>query len=272
MAVESGGKNSVEYIQHHLQNWSVGSGMAALNLDTLLFSVIAGGILVFFAWRVGKRITTGQPGMAQNFLEATVEFVNGQVRSAFPGRDPLIGPLALTVFLWVSAMNALDIIPVDLLPRIAQWVGMGFGLEPENVHLRIVPTADLGLTLAMAVCVFVLTIIYGIRARGLGGYLKRFLAHPYGIWMAPINLMLTLVEELAKPLSLALRLWGNFFAGELIFMLIALFGFSVWVAPVQAVLGWAWSWFELLEVFLQAFIFMLLTTVYLAMAVEEDEH
>lgn len=272
MAAESGGKNSVEYIQHHLLNWSVGSGALALNLDTILFSLIAGGILVALAWSVGRRVTSGKPGRMQGFLEVTVEFVNGEVRQAFPGRDPLIGPLALTVFLWVSAINAMDLLPVDLLPRIAQWVGMAFGLKPEDVHLRIVASADLGTTLAMALSVFVLTIIYGLRARGLGGYIARFLTHPYGVWMAPINLMLTLVEEIAKPLSLALRLWGNFFAGELIFMLIALFGYSVWVAPGQLALDWGWSWFETLEVLLQAFIFMLLTVVYLAMAVAEDEH
>lgn len=272
MAGESGGKDPVEYIQHHLHNWSLGSGLLALNLDTVLFSLIAGGVLVGIAWWVGRRVTSGKPGRMQGFLEVTVDFVNGQVRQAFPGRDPLIGPVALTVFLWVSAVNALDLIPVDLLPRVAQWIGMGFGLNPQEVHLRIVPSADVGMTLAVALSVFVLTIIYGLRARGLGGYLKRFLAHPYGIWMAPINLMLTLVEEFAKPLSLALRLWGNFFAGELIFMLIALFGYSVWAAPGQFALDWAWSWFETLEVLLQAFIFMLLTVVYLAMAVEQEEH
>ncbi|HEX5418613.1 MAG TPA: F0F1 ATP synthase subunit A [Gammaproteobacteria bacterium] len=269
-AAESGGKNSVEYIQHHLTNWTAGTGQ--INLDTILFSLLAGGLLVFFAWRVGRRVTSGPPGRLQNFLEVAVEFVNGQVRDAFPNKDPFVGPLALTVFLWVAAMNACDLIPVDLFPRIAQWVGMGFGLAPEDVHLRIVATADLSTTLALALSVFVMTMIYGMHARGIGGYFKRFLVHPYGIWMAPINLALSLVEEIAKPLSLALRLWGNFFAGELIFLLIALFGYAVWVAPGQAVLDWAWYWFETLEVILQAFIFMLLTAVYLAMAVAEDEH
>lgn len=272
MAAESGGKNPVEYIQHHLQNWSVGSGALALNLDTILFSLITGGVLVAIAWGVGRHVTSGKPGRVQGFLEVTVEFVNGQVLQAFPGRDPLIGPLALTVFLWVSAINAMDLLPVDLLPRIAQWVGMAFGLSPQDVHLRIVASADLGTTLAMALSVFVLTIIYGLRRRGLGGYLKRLVTHPYGAWLAPINLALTLVEEISKPLSLALRLWGNFFAGELIFMLIALLGVSVWWASAQFVADWLWSWFETLEVLLQAFIFMLLTVVYLAMAVGEEDH
>lgn len=272
MAGDAGGKDPVEYIQHHLHNWSIGSGPLALNLDTVLFSVLCGATLVFLAWRVGRRITVGKPGRLQGFLEVTVEFVNRQVRDTFPGRDPFIGPLSLTVFMWVIVMNAYDLLPVDLFPRLAQWIGMGFGLDPAEVHLRILPTADLGTTLALALSVFVLTIVYGIRARGLGGYLKHYLTHPFGKFAAPINIVLSVVEEIAKPLSLALRLWGNMFAGELIFMLIALFGFSLIAAPGQLILTWAWSWFETLEVVLQAFIFMLLSIVYLSLAAQVEEH
>lgn len=272
MGGDAGGKDPVEYIQHHLHNWSTGSGLFAVNLDTVLFSMLCGAALVFIAWRVGKRVTAGKPGRLQSFLEVTVDFVNQQVRDTFPGADRFIGPLSLTVFTWVIVMNAYDLVPVDLIPRLAQWIGMGLGLDPAQVYVRIVPTADLGTTFALALSVFVLTIIYGIRARGLGGYLMRYLTHPFGKFAAPINIVLSLVEEIAKPLSLALRLWGNMFAGELIFMLIALFGFSLIVAPGQLVLAWAWSWFETLVVVLQAFIFMLLSIVYLALAVQKEEH
>ncbi len=267
------GKNPVEYIQHHLQNWQVGQGLLAVNLDTVLFSLLCGGFFVVLAWWVGRRITAGRPGKLQNVLEATVAFVNQQVRDTFPARDPYIGPISLTVFLWVAMMNAMDLIPVDLIPRIAQWIGYyAFGLEMNRVYMHILPTADLDVPLALALSVFVLIIIYNIRSKGVGGYIKYFLTHPYGPKAAPFNLMMSLLEELAKPLSLALRLWGNMFAGELIFMLIALFGFSLWVSPGQVMLGWAWSWFETLVILLQAFIFMLLTIVYLAMAAEKKHH
>jgi F-type H+-transporting ATPase subunit a len=269
-ASAGGGKHAGPYIQHHLHNWAVGAGALTLNLDTIVFSLIAGGLLVFAAWRAGQRITSGAPGRLQGFLEVIVEFVNQQIHETFPGRDRFIGPLALTVFIWVAMMNSFDIIPVDLFPRFAEWVAGWFGFK--TAHLRIVPTAELNNTIALAISVFVLTIIYGIRANGVGGYLKHFLTHPFGIYMAPFNVFLTVIEEFAKPLSLALRLWGNMFAGELIFMLIALFGYAVYVSPGQLVLDWAWSWFELLEVGLQAFIFMLLTIVYLALAVQEEEH
>ncbi|HET8609261.1 MAG TPA: F0F1 ATP synthase subunit A [Burkholderiales bacterium] len=270
MAVEASGKNPIEYIQHHLNNWAVGSGGTGINLDTILFSVLVGGLLVLLAWRVGKRISVDRPGRVQSFLELIVTFVNQQVRDAFPVKDPFIGPLALTIFVWVLLMNAMDLIPVDLFPRIAQWIGMGFGLEPEHVYLRIVPTADVSTPFALALSIFVLTIIYGLRHRGISGTLKHYLTHPYGPWMAPFNLAMSILDELARPLSLALRLWGNMFAGELIFMLIALFGFSLIVAPGQVLLGWLWSWFETLVIVLQAFIFMLLSVVYLAMTVQQE--
>lgn len=268
----SGGKNAAEYISHHLTNWQVGSGIMAVNLDTVIFSLLAGGVILFIAWLVGRRLTSGRPGRLQNFIEMVVEFINGQVRETFPVKDPFIGPLAITIFLWVAMMNAIDLIPVDFFPSLAGWVGRLFGLKPEQVHLHALPTADLSVPLAMALSVFVFIFIYNLRYRGLKNYLKHYVSHPYGIWVAPLNILMNTIEELARPLSLALRLWGNFFAGDLIFMLIALFGFSLYVAPIQVILGWAWTWFELLEVLLQAFIFMLLSTVYLAMTVQQDEH
>lgn len=268
---EASGKNPIGYISHHLAHWQVGSGIMAIDLDTVLFSLLMGGILLFLGWWVGRRISSGKPGRLQNVLEMLVQFVNQQVRDAFPVEDPFIGPMALTVFIWVMAMNAIDLIPVDLLPRLAQWVGMAFGLNPETVHLHALATADLSVPLGLALSVFAMTIVYSLRHRGPVAYLKRFVTHPFGIWMAPFNLALGVVEEISRPLSLALRLWGNMFAGDLVFMLIALFGFAIWVAPGQVLLGTAWTFFETLEVVLQAFIFMLLSIVYLALAVQ-DEH
>lgn len=269
---DTSGKIPTEYIQHHLHHWTIGSGSMTLNLDTVMFSVIAGGVILFIAWWVGRRITVDKPGRIQNVLEMIVTFVNTQVQEAFPVRDPFIGPMALTIFLWVAMMNAYDLVPVDLIPWIAGHVGGAMGKNPAHVYMHLLPTADLDTTFGLSLSVFVLTLIYGIRAKGVGGYFKRFLTHPYGPYMVPINLAMSLVEELARPISLALRLWGNMFAGDLIFMLIALFGFSLWVAPGQVAMDWAWTWFETLEVILQAFIFMLLSIVYLSMAVQEDEH
>lgn len=270
---QTGGKSPIEYISHHLGHWQVGSGILAVNLDTVLFSVLMGGLLLFVGWLVSRHITTGKPGRLQSFVEVTVEFVNQQVNDAFQVQDSFVGPMALTVFLWVMGMNAIDLIPVDFFPSLAGWVGQGFGLNPEHVHLHPLATADLSVPLGLSLTVFVTTIVYNLRNRGPVGYLKHFLEHPFGIWMAPFNLALGLVEEISRPLSLALRLWGNMFAGDLVFMLIALFGFSLWVAPGQVVLDTVWTFFETLEVVLQAFIFMLLSIVYLAMAAGQyEEH
>lgn len=271
MAAESG-KNPVEYIQHHLGNWQVGHGITAVNLDTVLFSLLTGGILVLIGWWIGRRITAGRPGRLQNVLEVIVVFVNQQIRETFPVKDPFIGPMALTIFLWVMAMNAIDLIPVDFFPKLAGWVGGAFGLNPAEIHFRALATSDLMTPFALSISVFCLTIIYGIRYKGTGGYVKHFLTHPYGKFAAPVNLIMTLIEELARPISLALRLWGNMFAGDLLFMLIALFGFTIWISPFQVVLGTAWTIFEGLEVVLQAFIFMLLSVVYLSLAAAREDH
>ncbi|MDW5375905.1 F0F1 ATP synthase subunit A [Halomonas sp. HP20-15] len=264
--------DSVQYIQHHLQNWSIGEGFWALNLDTLILSWLLAGGAIYFAWRVGRQFTTERPGRIQNFLESVVEFVNVQSSALFPQRDPLVGPLALTIFIWVFLMNFMDLIPVDLLPLAAQWVGSWFGADPHHVYFRAVPTADLSMTFAMAISVFCLTIFYGIRSKGVVNWVKGYLTHPFGKWLAPVNVIMSLVEEVAKPISLALRLFGNLFAGELVFMLIALVGFHWYMLPVQAAFGFAWTTFHLLIILIQSFIFMLLSVVYLALATSHDAH
>ncbi len=271
----SGGGGTVEYIQHHLTNLCVGdcdpvthkaAGFWSLHLDTLFFSYFLGGLIVFVAWRLGKNLTADVPSGFQNAVESILEFVDQQVKDTFPGHNPLIAPLALTIFLWVFLMNFMDLIPVDLLPLIGTW----FGID----YLKVVPTTDLNATLAMSLTVFALILYYNIKVKGFGGYMKMFLFHPFGKFFVPVNIVMTAIEELAKPLSLALRLFGNLFAGELVFLLIALIGGTMYIMlPLQVALDLAWLIFHLLVITLQAFIFMVLTIVYLGMAhTSADEH
>jgi F-type H+-transporting ATPase subunit a len=276
----SGGVSSVEYIQHHLTNLCVGDcdpvthkavGFWAFNLDTIFFSCLIAALIVFVSWRLGRSLQTDAPSGFQNAIESIIEFVSQQVKDTFPGHNPLIAPLALTIFVWVWLMNFMDLIPVDLLPTIAGWLGVH--------HLKVVPTTDLNATLAMSLTVFALIIFYNIKIKGPVGYLKMFLFHPFGKFFVPVNVVMTLIEELAKPLSLALRLFGNLFAGELVFLLIALIGGMMAVGaaaafwlPLQVILDLGWLIFHLLVITLQAFIFMVLTIVYLGMAHTDEEH
>ncbi len=249
--------NPVEYIEHHLTYLQVGHGFWTWHLDSLIVGWLLGALIVLAGWRVGRNLSLDNPRGMQNLLEAVLEFVEGQVKSTFPGYNPLIGPLALTVFVWVFLMNSMDLVPVDLVPKLARMAGVG--------HFRDVATNDPFTTLGMSITVFFLTIYYNLRVKGPIAYLKSFLVHPFGIWFFPVNIVMTVIEELAKPLSLGLRLFGNMFAGELVFMLIALLPWWAQWLP-----GAAWSIFDILVITLQAFIFMVLTIMYLAMAHEGD--
>ena len=262
---------TVEYIQHHLTNNHIGEGFWTFNLDTIVVSFLLGALIIFVAARLGKRLEAGAPSGFQNFVESLLDFVSTNVRDAFPGHNPLIAPLALTIFLWVWLMNFMDMIPVDLFPYLAQLV-----TNDPHFHLKIVPTTDLNTTLAMAFVVFALILFYNIKSKGVWGFTKMFLFHPFGKFFVPFNVVMTLIEEVSKPLSLALRLFGNLFAGELVFLLIALIGGTLAVgaaaffwAPLQVLLDLGWLIFHLLVITLQAFIFMVLTIVYLGMAHEE---
>ncbi|ADE16962.1 ATP synthase F0, A subunit [Nitrosococcus halophilus Nc 4] len=267
MSAES---NPVEYINHHLTNLCIGQcesmGFWSLKLDTLFISLGLAALLVYASYRVGRNLNLSEPSGMQNVLEAVVEFVDQQVKDIFPGRNPLIGPLAITIFLWVILMNAMDLIPVDLLPKLAEVMG---------IHsLKVVPTTELDTTFALALTVFALIVYYNIKIKGPFGYLKQFLFHPFGKYLVPVNIVMTTIEEVAKPVSLGLRLFGNMFAGELIFLLIALLslaGFGAAWLP-QIMLDTLWAIFHILVITLQAFIFMLLTIVYLGMAHTEEEH
>lgn len=279
---EGGGGGTVQYIQHHLTNLCVGdcdpvtgkaAGFWALHVDTLFFSLALGALIVVASWWLGRQLQADKPGGFQNFVEMIVEFVQGQVRDTFPGSNPIIAPLALTIFLWVWLMNFMDLIPVDLLPAI----GLAMGIE----YLKIVPTTDLNATMAMALTVFALIVYYNIKIKGPVGYAKMFLFHPFGKFLVPVNIVMTAIEELAKPLSLGLRLFGNLFAGELVFLLIALIGGTlvlgggIWGLAwfgLQITLDLGWLIFHILVITLQAFIFMVLTIVYLGMAHTNDDH
>jgi F-type H+-transporting ATPase subunit a len=264
-----GGGGTVAYIQHHLTNLHTGEGFWTLNWDTIIVSALLGGVIMWMAFKVKNNLESGTPGGFQNFVEMILEFVQTQVKDSFPGHNPLIAPLALTVFLWVWLMNFMDLIPVDLLPTLAAGLGIPY--------LKVVPTTDLSTPLAMALVVFLLTVYYNLKIKGPVGYLKMFLFHPFGKAAVPANIVMTAIEELAKPLSLGLRLFGNMFAGELVFLLIALLtlgatisaGLLIWF-PLQVVLDLAWLIFHILVITLQAFIFMVLTIVYLGMAHTED--
>lgn len=266
-----------QYVQHHLHHWTVGEGFWSLHVDTLLFSWLCGLVMFFLMYFGARRAQAGIPAGLQNLVEVLVEWADNSVRESFHGPRGFVGPLALTVFVWVLFWNVLDIVPVDWVPQFAQWVGATvFGMEPHNVYMRIVPSADMNATFGLSISVLLLILYYSVKGKGFGGFAKELLTHPFGIWLLPFNLLLNLVELIAKPVSLALRLFGNLFAAELIFMLIAVLGaaWSGWniasgVSFLGSVLmGFAWAGFHILVIPLQAFIFMVLTIVYISLAYE----
>lgn len=255
------GQSPAEYVTHHLHHWSSGHDNAFLtfedwHLDTLFMST-ALGLIFLTLFRIGAvRATSGVPGKLQNFVEVLVDFVDNSVKDAFHGPRTFIAPLALTIFVWTFLWNCMDLIPVDVPPWIAKNV---FGLE----YFRAVPSADMSATFALSLSVFLLIIVFSLKGKGAGGFAKEFLTHPFGAKMLPANVVLNTVEMLAKPMSLSLRLFGNLYAGELIFILIALLPWWAQLIP-----GLGWALFHILVVTLQAFIFMTLTIVYLSMAYE----
>lgn len=254
MSVSDPELKTATYIQHHLTNLHWGEGFYSFNLDTLLVSWILGLSFIWLFRKAALSATSGVPGGLQNLVEVVVDFVNQQVKDTYHGKSDLIAPLALTVFVWIFLMNMMDLIPVDLLPYGASFLGVH--------HLKVVPTTDPNLTLGLSISVFLLTIFYNIKIKKFG-LLKEIFCSPFGIWFFPANILLRLVDELAKPISLGLRLFGNLYAGELIFILIALLPW--WI---QWPLGWMWAVFHILIIVLQAFIFMMLTIVYLSQAHE----
>lgn len=288
------GLTSNEYMQHHLQNlvygklpvgyeradghivehseWTfahspqeaVDMGFWAYNVDTLGVSIVLGLIFSFVFYRVAKKASTGVPSGFTNFIEMCVEFVNSNVKEIFHAKSDVIAPLSLTIFCWVVLMNTMDLIPVDVIPLAVQLI-----TGDPHLYFKAVPTTDPNITFGMSIGVFILIIYYSIKIKGIGGFVGELTLHPFSsnnlfvkIMFMPFNFLLEGVSLVAKPISLALRLFGNLYAGELIFLLIAMLGY--WQLPLHFV----WAVFHILIVLLQAFVFMMLTIVYLSMAHE----
>lgn len=289
MAAEEHTLTSTEYIKHHLTNMTYGKmpdgtwklaetaeeaqqmGFTAIHLDSMGWSIGLGLIFCLLFWTVAKAANSSVPTKLQSMAEMILEFVDSNVRDTFHGKSRLIAPLSLTIFVWIFLMNLMDLIPVDWIPYLAQQIGGAMGMDPHHVYFKIVPSTDPNITLGMSLAVFGLILFYSIREKGVGGFVGELALNPFNpknpalkALFIPINLILELVTFLARPISLALRLFGNMYAGELIFILIALLPF--WI---QWTLSVPWAIFHILVITLQAFIFMMLTIVYLSMASEK---
>ena len=271
---------SGEYIKHHLQNLTFGQhpdgtwgvahsaeeakemGFWAINLDSMGFAIGLGLLFLLLFRAAAKKATAGVPGGLQNFVEWVVEFIDGSVRGSFSHRNALVAPLALTVFMWVFLMNFMDLLPIDWLPYAATLAGVPY--------LKVVPSTDPNVTFGLSLTIFFLVLYYSVKMKGPGGFFAELAFQPFPKFLFPVNLLLEGVGLIAKPISLALRLFGNMYAGEMIFILIALmFGGGVLLGVFGGVLQWAWAVFHILIITLQAFIFMTLTIVYLDMAHSE---
>ena len=251
------------YIQHHLQNLTApvgeGGGFWTLHVDTFLTAVVMGLIMVFAFWMATRKATAGVPGKWQAFVEICLEFVDKQAKDTYHGKSKLVTPIAITIFFWILLMNLLKMIPADFFAIPLGWVGINYW--------KPVPTADVNATLGMSISVFFLMVFFALKSKGLGGLIKEFLTAPFGKWMLPFNLILNIVEWLSKPVSLAMRLFGNMFGGEIVFLLIWVLGGA---GLFGGAFGLGWMLFHLLVIPLQAFIFMMLTIVYLSLS--EDSH
>ncbi len=268
---------SSEYIRHHLTNLTYGQhtdgswgfahsaadikemGFMSINVDSMVFSIGLGVLFSWFFYKAAQKATAGVPSGLLNFVEWIIDFIDDSVRGSFTaGKNDMVAPLALTVFVWIVLMNTMDLVPVDYLPSLAGAMGIGY--------LKVVPTTDPNITFSMALSIFALILYYSIKMKGVGGFVGELTLHPFGKWGMPFNLFLEGVNLISKPISLALRLFGNMYAGEMIFILIALLPWYL-----QWSLSLPWAIFHILIVLLQAFIFMTLTIVYLDMAHQVDE-
>ncbi|TGG91471.1 F0F1 ATP synthase subunit A [Natronospirillum operosum] len=273
-------ENPSEYINHHLTNLTYGRhpdlgwklaesgseaaemGFMSIHVDSMMWSIGLGALFLFLFWRAGRKATSDQPGGFQNAIEMILEFIDDTVKQVFHGKTGPLGPIALTIFMWVLLMNSMKLVPVDLVPFTLEQFGVGYQ--------KIAPTTNPNVTLGMATFVLMMVVYYSFKVKGFG-FIKELCFTPFNHWLfIPVNLFMELVGLLSKPLSLGLRLFGNMYAGEMIFILIALMfsaGFLLW--PLAGGLQFIWAVFHILVVSLQAFIFMVLTVVYIAMAHED---
>ncbi len=286
-----------QYIQHHLTNLTYGHfpdghwgfaanaaeaksmGFWAINVDTMGWSVFLGLVFFLIFRSVAKKVTSDTPTGLQNVVESAVEFVEGNVKSMFPYQNKMVAPMALTIFVWVFFMNAMDLFAIDLLPTIAQKIGGAMGANPHEVFFKVVPSTDPNITLGMALCIFILILWYSFTQKGALGFMKELTLHPFSssnpivqAIFIPVNFVLELPTLLSKPVSLGLRLFGNLYAGEIIFILVAImYGAGVLFAPLAGLIQVVWALFHILIIFLQAMIFMVLTIVYMSLAYQNDE-
>lgn len=299
MSAESHAPTASEYIKHHLTNltygqlpdgsWGfaksseevAGMGFWSINVDTMGWSIVLGLVFFFLFRSVAKKASSDTPTGLVNGVEAVVEFVDNTVKSMFPYRSRMVAPMALTIFVWIFFMNAMDLIAIDLIPGTAALIGEhALGMDPHEVFFKIVPSTDPNITLGTAFFVFFAIVFFSIREKGFIGFLKELTMHPFSsknpvlmLIFIPINFVLEFINLLAKPVSLGLRLFGNLYAGEVIFILIALmYGVNFFLASLGFSLQIIWALFHILIIALQAFIFMVLTTVYMSMAFQNDEH
>jgi F-type H+-transporting ATPase subunit a len=281
MTASAHGPTASEYVVHHLTHLNTLGGpqkdivdFSVLNLDTLFFSVLLGVLTVYLLYRAAKKATSGVPTRFQAAVEILVEMVADQAKGVIPSAESrkFVAPLGLTVFLWILFMNTMDLLPVDLLPRIWEGVYAAMGGDPHHAYMRVVPTADVNATLGMSIGVLLICLYYNVKIKGFGGWLHELFTAPFGSHpvLYPVNFLMQIIEFLAKTLSHGLRLFGNMYAGELIFILIALLGGTATVLGFvgHVLAGTAWAIFHILIIVLQAFIFMMLTLVYVGQAHE----
>ncbi len=291
-------QTSAEYIKHHLTNLTYGKfpdghwglahdgvqaksmGFMAIHLDTMFWSISLGLLFIWFFRKAAKHATAGVPGGLQNFVEWVCEFIDTNVRGSFTAKNDLVAPLALTIFVWVFLINAMDLLPVDWLPLVAGQIGQAvFGLDPHQVYFKVVPSTDPNATFGMSLAIFLLMLVYSVKNKGAAGFAGELTLHPFSskstfwqIVFIPFNFILEFVSLIAKPLSLSLRLYGNMYAGEMIFILIAMmYGAGLVVGTFGGVLQLGWAIFHILIITLQAFIFMTLAIVYMDMAHQVNE-
>ena len=294
MSADANAPSASEYIVHHLTHWQNKPqtdivDFSVFNIDSLIFSVLVGVLGCFFLWKAARRATSGVPGRFQAAVEIMVEMVDGQAKAIVHNATSrkMVAPLALTVFVWIFLLNAMDLLPVDLLPMIWTAIYGAAGGDPSHAYLRVVPTADLSVTMGLAVSVLFISLYYNVKIKGLRGWAHELVTAPFGtsknpvfaVILAVVNLAEQLISFVAKTVSHGMRLFGNMYAGELVFMLIALLG-GAWAFSFEpsglmllllhVVTGWAWAVFHILIITLQAFVFMMLTLVYIGQA--HDSH
>jgi F-type H+-transporting ATPase subunit a len=280
------GPTSGEYIVHHLTHWQNKTqtsvvDFSVFNIDTIFYSIVLGAFACFLLWKAASKATAGVPGRFQAAVEMLVEMVDAQAKGIVHSANSrkLVAPLALTVFIWIFMMNAMDMLPVDLIPWIWEHIVGATGGDPHHAFMRSVPTADLSMTMALSLGVLIVCLVYNVKMKGVGGWIHELFSAPFGahplLWLP--NFAMQIIEFIAKTVSHGMRLFGNMYAGELIFLLIALLGggFTLSVgglglAALHIVAGTAWSIFHILIIVLQAFVFMMLTLVYIGQA--HDAH